>query len=226
LLIIATITSLHEARSPVELLMTQEMGAGYMRQPAQDFLAPQAQQQYVAQQYYAQQPEYYAENQQLAGQEMQPVPCSQSLAGCDPPSPAEASMANPAEAPNYNSGEGMTYMPSSQSGVSDQDQSPDLSPEFLDEEAKSKKHMKKLAKLLKKSSKEQDALDKKVQELSIFVKDDVTSFRNDIMKLNAKDTDLISQPDHLVQGARSATFQNIKSSDDTIEIKKLTNQRI
>jgi len=99
-----------------------------------------------------------SQTQQLEG--LQPVPCSQSLAGC-PQSQAEE-MANPAGAPTYNSGEGMTYMPSTQSGVSDQDQSPTLSKEFLDDEEKSKKHMKKLAKLLKKSAKAQDLLDVKV----------------------------------------------------------------
>jgi hypothetical protein len=190
LLIIATITSLHEARSPVELLMTQEMGAGYMPQPAQDFLAPQAQQQYVSQQYYAQQPEYYAESQQLAGQEMQPVDCSQSLAGC-PPSRGRTQ-----------SGEGITYMPSTQSGVSGTDQSPDLPVAFLDDEARSKKKMKKLLKLLRKSSKEQDALDVKVKSLSGYVQGEVTAFRNKVMELNTKDTDLISAPYHLVQGNR------------------------
>jgi len=91
--------------------------------------------------------------------------CSQSLAGC-PPSASE--MTNPIGAPNYNSGEGMTYMPSTQSGVSDTDRSPDISQEFLDEEKKSKKHMKKLAKLLKKTAKEQDALDVKVRFLMLI----------------------------------------------------------
>ena len=61
----------------------------------------------------------------------------------------------------------MTYMPSTHSGVSDTDQSPDISQEFLDEEKKSKKHMKKLAKLLKKTAKEQDALDVKVRFLKL-----------------------------------------------------------
>jgi hypothetical protein len=132
---------------------------------------------------------------------MQPVPCSQSLAGC-PPSPAEAPLSDPAGAPTYNSGEGMTYMPSTQSGVSDQDQSPDLPQSFLDGEARSKRRMKKLAKLLKKSSKEQDALDVRVKELSEYVKGEVTAIRNDVMEINAKDTDEIAAPYHLVQGAR------------------------
>ena len=91
--------------------------------------------------------------------------CSQSLAGC---LPSASEMTNPIGAPNYNSGEGMTYMPSTQSGVSDTDQSPDISQEFLDEEKKSKKHMKKLAKLLKKTAKEQDALDVKVRFLMLI----------------------------------------------------------
>jgi ATP-dependent protease ClpP protease subunit len=43
----------------------------------------------------------------------------------------------------------MTYMPSTQSGVSDSDQSPEISQAFLHDEAKAKKHMKKLAKMLK-----------------------------------------------------------------------------
>lgn len=73
-----------------------------------------------------------------------------------------AEMANPVSAPTYNSGEGMTYMPSTQSGVSDTDQSPEISQSFLDDEAKAKKHMKKLAKMLKKSAKEDDALNRKV----------------------------------------------------------------
>ena len=75
---------------------------------------------------------------------------------------AEAPLASPTEAPNYNGGEGMTYMPSTQSGVSDEDQSPSLSKEFLDDEDKSKRRMKKLAKLLRKSSKKQDLLDVEV----------------------------------------------------------------
>lgn len=108
------------------------------QQPAMDFAEP-------------------VQQQELVG--MQPVPCSQSLAGCGSEA---AEMANPAGAPSYNSGEGMTYMPSTQSGVSDSDQSPEISQAFLDEEAKAKKHMKKLAALLKKSAKENDALDFKV----------------------------------------------------------------
>jgi len=107
-------------------------------QPAMDFAEPHAQQ------------------QQLEG--MQPVPCSQSLAGCG----SAQEMANPIEAPNYNSGAGMTYMPSTQSGVSATDKSPSIGNEFLKDEAQSKRHMKKLAKLLKKSAKAQDELDMKV----------------------------------------------------------------
>ena len=71
-------------------------------------------------------------------------------------------MARPVETPSYNSGEGMTYMPSTQSGVSADDQSPSIPAAFLDDEEKAKKRMKKLAKLLKKSAKEQEALDVKV----------------------------------------------------------------
>lgn len=83
---------------------------------------------------------------------------------------AEAPLANPMGAPNYNSAEGMTYMPSTQSGVSDEDQSPTLSKEFLDDEDKSKRRMKKLAKLLRKSSKKQDLLD---VEVSLCLSDSV-----------------------------------------------------
>ena len=71
-------------------------------------------------------------------------------------------MARPSEAPNYNSGEGMTYTPSTQTGVSDKDQSPAIPTGFLDDEKKSKKRMKRLAKLLKKSAKKQDELDLQV----------------------------------------------------------------
>jgi hypothetical protein len=49
---------------------------------------------------------------------------SQSMAGCGNEA---AEMVNPAGAPTYNSGEGMTYMPSTQSGVYDSDQSPEIS---------------------------------------------------------------------------------------------------
>jgi len=195
-LLAVAMSSLHGAQSPAVLLETQDMGVGYMRQPAQDFAAPPSQQGAYGF------PQYFQGGQQLAGgEEMQPVPCSQSLAGC-PPSPAEAPLSDPAGAPTYNSGEGMTYMPSTQSGVSDQDQSPDLPQSFLDGEARSKRRMKKLAKLLKKSSKEQDALDVRVKELSEYVKGEVTSIRNDVMEINAKDTDEIAAPYHLVQGAR------------------------
>ncbi len=55
---------------------------------------------------------------------MQVLPCSQSMAGCGNEA---AEMVNPAGAPTYNSGEGMTYMPSTQSGVYDSDQSPEIS---------------------------------------------------------------------------------------------------
>lgn len=185
MLLAVAMTSLHGSRhSPMELLETQAMGMGYMQQPAQDFAAPPSQQQqYVyAQQ---QQPQYYTGGQQLAGE-----------------APAEAPLANPASAPNYNSGEGMTYMPSTQSGVSATDQSPDLPMAFLDEEAKSKRHMKKLAKLLKKSSKEQDALDVRVKELSGYVQSEVTTIRNDVLEVNAQDSDEISAPYHLVEGNR------------------------
>jgi hypothetical protein len=196
-LLAVVMSTLRTARSPVALLETQAMGMEYVQQPAQDFAAPPAQPQYA----YMQQPQYYQEGHQLADAEMQPVPCSQSLAGC-PPSPAEAPLASPVEAPNYNGGEGMTYMPSTQSGVSAEDQSPTLSKEFLDDEARSKRRMKKLAKLLKKSAKAQDALDVRVKELGEYVTDEVTSIRNDVLEINAKESDEISAPYHLVQGAR------------------------
>jgi hypothetical protein len=110
------------------------------RQPAQDFPTPQA-----AEEFFMSEPSV---EQQLSGVQA-----------------AEAPLANPMQAPNYNSGEGMTYMPSTQSGVSDEDQSPTLSKEFLDDEDKSKRRMKKLAKLLRKSAKKQDLLD---VEVSLF----------------------------------------------------------
>ena len=61
---------------------------------------------------------------------MQPVPCSQSLAGCG----SAQEMANPIEAPNYNSGVGMTYMSSTQSGVSATDQALAIGNEFFKDE--------------------------------------------------------------------------------------------
>jgi len=201
LLAVAT-TSLRGALSPAVLIQTQDMQIGYLREPAQDFAAPPSQHTAYAGQ---QRIQYWQSGQELAGgteSEMQPVPCSQSLAGC-PETPAEEPLSNPAGAPTYNSGEGMTYMPSTQSGVSDQDQSPDLPQTFLDDEAKSKKHMKQLLKMLKKSSKEQDALDVRVKELADYVKGEVTSIRNSVMEVNAQDTDEIQAPFHLVQGARS-----------------------
>eukprot|EP00961_Rhodomonas_salina_P120746 1624959-Rhodomonas_salina.1 len=67
-----------------------------------------------------------------------PAPCT-SLAGCGVSQP---NYENPASAPNYNSAEGMTYMPSTSSGVSAEDQSPEIPAYFLDEEAKSEKRMK------------------------------------------------------------------------------------
>jgi hypothetical protein len=63
--------------------------------------------------------------------------------------------------------------------------------------------MKQLLKMLKKSSKEQDALDVRVKELADYVKGEVTSIRNSVMEVNAQDTDEIQAPFHLVQGARS-----------------------
>lgn len=99
------------------------------------------------------------------------APPSQRQPAMDFPMPEQTAMqqlssaeelANPASAPNYNGAEGMTYMPSTQSGVSDEDQSPTLSKEFLDDEDKSKRRMKKLAKLLRKSAKKQDLLDVEV----------------------------------------------------------------
>lgn len=183
------VSTLRNARMPVELLETQAMGMEYVQQPAQDFAAPPARPPYS----YTQQPQYYEGGQQLADAEMQP---------------AEAPLASPAQAPNYNSAEGMTYMPSTQSGVSDEDQSPTLSKEFLDDEARSKRRMKKLAKLLKKSAKEQDALDVRVKELSEYVKGEVTAIRNDVLEVNTKDTDEIAAPYHLVQGARCIPFSS------------------
>ena len=114
----------------------------------------------------------------------------------------EEPLSSPGGAPSYSSREGLQYIPSTQSGVSDQDQSPDLPQTFLDDEAKSKKNMQKLLKMLKKSSKEQDALDVRVKELADYVKGEVTSIRNSVMEINAKDTDEIKAPFHLVQGAR------------------------
>jgi hypothetical protein len=180
IVLVVAVNSLRSARAPVELL---ETGMEYSQQPAQDFAAPPSQRPYV----YSQQPIYYAGGQQLAAEGVLS---------------AEAPLASPAEAPNYNGGEGMTYMPSTQSGVSDEDQSPTLSKEFLDDEARSQRRMKKLAGLLKKSAKEQDALDVRVKKLSEYVEGEVTSIRNDVLELNTKDTDEIAAPYHLVQGAR------------------------
>jgi hypothetical protein len=44
-------------------------------------------------------------------------------------------MANPIEAPNYNSGVGMTYMSSTQSGVSATDQALAIGNEFFKDES-------------------------------------------------------------------------------------------
>jgi hypothetical protein len=46
-------------------------------------------------------------------------------------------------------GEGMTYMPTSTSGVSDKDNSPKMDPKFMKEEDRSTRRMKKLQALLK-----------------------------------------------------------------------------
>jgi hypothetical protein len=119
----------------------------------------------------------------------------------------EETLSNPA--PSYSSGEGMPYIPSTQSSVRDQDQSPYLLQTFL-HEAKSKKR-KKLDKL--ESSKEQDglqklpkvqesdALDVRVKELADYVKGEVTSIRNDVIEINATDTNKIQASFHLVEGA-------------------------
>jgi hypothetical protein len=180
-LLVVTMSALHRPHAPVELLETQEMGIGYMQQAARDFAAPSAQQQEA---YYSQQPELYADGQQLAMQ------------------PPGTSLSNPAGAPTYNTGEGMTYMPSTQSGVSAADQSPDLPVSFLDDEDKSKKRMKKLAKMLKTSAKEQDALDLKVRQLDEYVKGEETAIRNDVLQVNEQDSDMIAAPYHLVEGPR------------------------
>jgi hypothetical protein len=113
----------------------------------------------------------------------------------------EEPISSPGGAPSYSSREGLPYIPSTQSGVRDQDQSPDLQQTFLDE-AKSKKR-KELDK--RKSSKEQDGLKKsskeKVKEMADYVKGEVTSIRNDVMEINATDTNEIQAPFHLVEGA-------------------------
>ena len=113
----------------------------------------------------------------------------------------EEPISSPGGAPSYSSREGLPYIPSTQSGVRDQDQSPDLLQTFLDE-AKSKKR-KELDK--RKSSKEQDGLKKsskeKVKEMADYVKGEVTSIRNDVMEINATDTNEIQAPFHLVEGA-------------------------
>ncbi len=67
-----------------------------------------------------------------------PAPCT-SLAGCEVSQP---NYEQPESAPTYNSPEGMTYMPSTSSGVSAEDQSPVMPKYFLDDEAKSAKRMK------------------------------------------------------------------------------------
>jgi hypothetical protein len=113
----------------------------------------------------------------------------------------EEPLSNPEGAPSYGSRKGMPYIPSTQSGVRDQDQSPDLLQTFLDE-AKSKKRTE-LDKL--KSSMEQDGLKKsskeKVKEMADYVKGEVTSIRNDVTEINATDTNEIQAPFHLVEAA-------------------------
>jgi len=123
-----------------------------------------------------------------------PAPCT-SLAGCGVSQP---NYENPASAPNYNSAEGMTYMPSTSSGVSAEDQSPEIPAYFLDEEAKSEKRMKRLMHVLKKSRKMQDILDSKVKKLQDFVDEEKTSIKNQVLQINQKDSDKISSPSHEV----------------------------
>ena len=189
-LLALAIASLHvDAGGRHVLLEVQDIGVGSAPQIAQDFLAPPTPPEGYL---YAQQPQprSFSEGQRISGMAAQ-----QQLA-------TAGEMANPAGAPSYNSGEGMTYTPSTQSGVSDKDQSPDLPASFLDDEKKSKKRMKKLAKLLKRSSKEQDALDVRVKELKEYVEGEVTAIRNNVLELNEAETDQIAAPYHLVEGVR------------------------
>jgi len=96
----------------------------------------------------------------------------------------------------------MTYMPSTSSGVSAEDQSPEIPAYFLDEEAKSEKRMKRLMHVLKKSRKMQDILDSKVKKLQDFVDEEKTSIKNQVLQINQKDSDKISSPSHEVVGPR------------------------
>lgn len=127
--------------------------------------------------------------------------CTQ-LGGCMPDNgqAEQNSWTSPENAPTYNSPEGMTYMPSTSSGVSAEDQSPEVPAYFLDEEAKSEKRMKKLRHVLKKSRARQDHLDVEVKKLEEYVLKEKTKIKDDVVRMNTKDTDKIKSPAHDVQG--------------------------
>jgi len=143
-------------------------------------------------------PMYQGQMLQAAGP---PAPCT-SLAGCEFQQPEQPNYQEPASAPQYNSPEGMTYTPTTTSGVSATDQSPDIPKSFLDEEAKSQKRMKRLKDVLKKSRLMQDTLDGKVKKLQEYLLEEKTAIKNEVVQLNQKDTDSINAPYHDIVGPR------------------------
>jgi hypothetical protein len=152
----------------------------------QNAVEEESQQLNQAQQQMNQRMQAYAEQQQLA-----------NVYGEQP-----GGYTNPVSAPNYNTQEGLTYMPSMQQGVSDEDMSPQIPADFLRGEAKAEKRLTKLTRLLRKSKKEEQAMEAKLVEVTDFVHDTVQSVADSVKEANNKETDQIFAPYHDVRGPR------------------------
>jgi hypothetical protein len=138
--------------------------------------------------------------QQRMNQRMQAYAEQQQLANVYGEQPG--GYTNPVSAPNYNTQEGLTYMPSMQQGVSDEDMSPQIPADFLRGESKAEKRLTKLNRLLKKSKKEERAMEKKLEEVTDYVHDTVQSVADSVKEANNKETDQIFAPYHDVRGPR------------------------
>ncbi len=109
---------------------------------------------------------------------------------------------NPVSAPNYNTQEGLTYMPTMQSGVSDEDMSPQMPSDFLHDESKAERRLKKLKLILTRSKKSEQKMEKQLEEVTEYVHDEVQKIADSVREANNEETDQISAPYHDVPGPR------------------------
>ncbi len=95
---------------------------------------------------------------------------------------------------------GVTYSPSSNVGVSSEDQSPRIPARILKAEDSTERKMKRLRRLLKKSESRQSKLIQQIRSLHQFIKGEVSQVKDLVTHVNTKLTDDISSYSHDIVG--------------------------